>query len=395
MAYVNFKEEIYKANKQLEHRRENNTKLYKQIIKHHDSVSIEADERYSFKTFEKRTFNTSKTEDEKNFLELSNHNIVCSEFINCKFYNIKFKECMFIGCTFKDCDFGGGGVIFENCYFLLEELNKVPSLNKKDNLSCTFEKCKIYSKFSGCNISYLIMDECYLKDTSFELSDMTSMIIVKSEMKSIDIVDVDMSGAKIYDTYIEDLEFNDKLKSKLDEKSFIGKIELRKKTKAEYEGIYKVYEAIADKFKENTLNNNFGEYYYLCKDTQRKCLKPLPKISSYIYWITCGYGERISFPLITSLILILIFAIIYLVVGVDIDGVVVGYIFQTNIPKAVSEFIIQFNESLNLSTGMFLGVGINNSQPIPISHMISNVEMVIGTIMMGVGIGTLTRKLIR
>lgn len=396
MAYINFKEEISAAKDQLNHRRDNNEKLCKQIRKDKNCISIIPDNKYSFRTFEEKTINNEKTQNEENFLEIDNKNFVCSKFINCKFYNMCFINCTFIGCKFIDCDFGGGGVIFENCTFVLEELKNVPSLNKRDNLSCSFEGCKIYCKFLSSNITYLIFDKCYLKDTSFELTDMASAIIINSEMNKIKIADTDLSGAKIVNTYIQDLEFNDKLKSKLDEKTFIDKIVPREKTKAEYEGLYTVSENIANKFNENNLKNNFGEYYYICRTMQRKSLKkPLPKINSYIYWITCGYGERIVYPLIISLILILIFATLYLVIGFDMEGEVISYVWSIGLPKTFGEFISQFNWSLNLSVEVFTGLGADNATPIPISYMLSNLEMILGVIMMGIGIGTLTRKLIR
>ena len=53
--------------------------------------------------------------------------------------------------------------------------------------------------------------------------------------------------------------FEDKFLTKFDEKTFFDKIEPRVKDKQEYEGIYTVYESIADKFKDNTLTSNFGE----------------------------------------------------------------------------------------------------------------------------------------
>ena len=44
---------------------------------------------------------------------------------------------------------------------------------------------------------------------------------------------------------------------------------------------------------------------------------------------------------------------------------------------------------------VFTGLGSDNETPIPSSFIVANAEMIIGVIMMGVGIGTLTRKLVR
>jgi ribosomal protein S17E len=396
MPYINFKEEVFKGKEELYKRMENNKKLCSEIKNDKGKIIIQPDEKYSFRIIEHETINNSKTENERYFLEIIDKNIVCTEFIECEFYNIKFKNCIFVACKFIECDFGGGGVIFENCTLVLEEINNVPSLNKKDNLSCTFEKCKLYCKFLSSNINYLIIDGCELKDTSFELTDMSNTIIINSYMKKINLMDVDLSGVKIISTYIEDFEFNDKLTSKLDPKTFFDKIEPKKKTKEEYEGIYTVYETIADKYNENNLKNNFGEYYYLCKNMQRKSLKKiLPKIASYIYWFTCGYGERILYPLISSLVIILFFAVMYMILGFSSKQEIIGYWWGIGLPKSINEFLSQVNQCINISVEVFTGLGSDNETPIPSSFIVANAEMIVGVIMIGVGIGTLTRKLVR
>lgn len=395
MAYINFKEEKSVAIKELQKRRNNNENISIKVTSNNSKIDLDKWEKYSFKTISDRTINSSHVEGEDNFLEIREKNIVCSHIIRCKFYNIKFIQCNFIGCIFEECDFGGGGVVFENCTFIQEQIKKSPSLNKKDNFSCDFIRCKIYGKFLNSNLSFAIFEECLFQDFSFELTDITSVIIISSQFNKINIADSDLSNIKILCSYIIDLEFNDKYRSKLDEKSFIDKVKLRDKTKNEYEGIYKVYENIANKFKENNLNNNFGEYYYLCKSTERGSLKILPKASSYIYWGTSGYGERISYPLISSLIIVLIFAFLYLVFGMDIEGETISYITSSGVPKGLAQFIAQLNQSLNLSFGMFIGTGVTSSTPALGAYILADLEMIIGVTMIGIGIGTVTRKLVR
>lgn len=395
MAYINFKEEKVVVAKELKNRRNNNHSIFIKLREDNSKIDIDKYEKYSFKTTSNRTLNTSKTQLEDEFIEINQENIICAHFINCKFYNIKFVQCRFIGCTFEECDFGGGGVIFENCTFVQEEIKKISHLNKKENLSCDFIRCKIYSKFANSNVSYSIFEECSFLESSFELSDFTSSIIISCEINKLNIVDSDLSGIKIVGSYILDLEFNDKLKSKLDEKSFIDKIKLRKKDKVEYEGVYTVYQNIANKFKENTLDNNFGEYYYLCKCVQRGALNFPSKVCSYIYFITSGYGERILFPLISSIAITFIFALLYLILGMDIDGELVKYISLTSIPSTFRTLSGHLKESLNLSVAMFGGVGVIRSMPTISTYIIADIEMIIGIIMMGIGIGTLTRKLVR
>lgn len=395
MAYVNFKEEIAVAKKQFVKRKENNKKVIDRISENKKSITINYNMEYSFKVIENRVINNLELLSERNFLEISSENIICAKFINCKFYNIKFKECTFIGCIFDSCDFKGGGVSFENCIFVKIESDVTPSLNIRDNLSCEFNNSNLYVKFVGCDISYLMIDNCNMNNTSFENTNMTAIMIINSYLKRINLSDVDLCDGKILDTYIEDFEFNDKLNSKVNEKTFFDKIKLRKKTKEEYEGVYKVYKCIGDEFKQNNFNNNFGEYYYLSKNIQRKALKPIPRFFSYIYWITSGYGERVVAPLLSSLALILIFTIVYLVLGLEVEGQVFKLTLDTIKNIGIKNLIYYFNEGLTLSVGMFAGIGMFESPPSAMGFFIANIEMVIGVIMTGIGIGTLVRKIIR
>ena len=153
-------------------------------------------------------------------------------------------------------------------------------------------------------------------------------------------------------------------------------------------------EESADKFKDNNLTNNFGEYYYLCRKTQRNVLKPIPKISSTLSLLSCGYGERPIYSVYFSLSVILLFSILYLFLGIKLNEEIITY---SNIAKfsSIREFLKYYNESLNLSVGMFAGVGLTEAQPSPRAYMLSNIEMLIGILMMGIGIGALVKKIVR
>ena len=399
MGYVNFKEENTVAAQQLEKRKKSNENIYKYMLKHRnkDLVGYRPSPKYSYTIFNGEEIGKPGVLDETDFYEINNEDIVCTKFKDCNFKNVKFKDCRFVGCTFEDCTFEAGGIVFENCILIKEDTEQSPSLNKKDNLSCSFYNCKMYVKFLNSDISFCIFENCKISDTAFENTFMKSVIINKSEMDMITIKDCDMSSFKMTNYYIKNLDFNDDYMTKFDEKTYFDKIPIRNKTKEEYEGVYMTYQLLADKFKENTLDNNFGEYYYLGKCTERKSIKkPLPRFTSTISWLTCGYGERPEFALFSSLVIIFIFAIIYIFTGVTIEkSKDIHYTLSNMGSLTLPEIIGDFNETLNLSIGMFVGVGVNNGQPSEISYMVSNIEMIIGIIMMGIGIGTLTRKIIR
>ncbi|KKY00534.1 hypothetical protein VN21_13700 [Paraclostridium benzoelyticum] len=396
MGYINFEEEIYVAKNQLHKRNINNKNLFDSILRHKNLPETYSPcKQYSFKTFNDETFGKQGILDEENFSTIENKDIICTKFIGCTFKNLNFKECRFVGCIFENCKFEDGGVKFENCSFFKEESDGKPSLNKYDNFSSHFINCDVYAKFLNCILSFSIFEKCNLKTTNFEQSAMDNIIIIDSDLDMIIFSDCDLGSAKIVSTYIKDLEFRDKFQTKLDEKSFFDKIPIRLKTREEYEGIYMTYKTLADKFKENSLNNNFGEYYYLGKSTQRKTLKTIPKIGSYLYWITCGYGERPEFAVYSSLVIIVIFAILYLFLGVEIDDKTIIYNMSTIKNLSISKVLKDLNETLSLSIGSFGGVGTINCKPTEISYILTNLEVLIGVVMMGLGIGTLTRKVVR
>lgn len=95
-----------------------------------------------------------------------------------------------------------------------------------------------------------------------------------------------------------------------------------------------------------------------------------------------------------SLFVIALFSILYLIFGMKVNEEIITY---DNINKFhnLRKMLTDYNESLNLSVGMFAGVGLNEAQPSPRSYMLSNIEMLIGVLMMGVGIGALVKKIVR
>lgn len=395
MAYINFKEEISAAKTQLEKRIHNNVKIFGKLSESKDVYKeFNPNDRYSFKEHNNLVIGGGHPKKEDEFQEFKDEDIVCAKFVKCRFSNVKFSNCKFIGCYFEECELMGGGVVFQDCIFVKKDKDDKPNLNKEDNFSCEFNHCNIYAKFINCTLEFIIFNKCILKNTNFELSDMSNGIIYDSTLEMIIISDTNLSGTKIVSTYIEDLEFRDKYKTKLDEKTFIDKIKFRKRNRNEYEGIYTVYENIADKFNDNNLKNNFGEYYFLCRKVQRKTLKPMPKIASTLGLVSCGYGERPMYAVYFSLFVIALFSILYLIFGMKVNEEIITY---DNINKFhnLRKMLTDYNESLNLSVGMFAGVGLNEAQPSPRSYMLSNIEMLIGVLMMGVGIGALVKKIVR
>jgi len=396
MAYINFKEEKYKGSIQLDKRKKNNETIYQYILKNKDSlINYNPNLKYSFNKIIDIEIGKKGVLGEEDFKEIINEDIVCSKFIDCTFKNIKFKDCKFIGCIFDGCKFDEGGVIFENCIFIKEDSEKLPSLNRKDNLGCSFYNCNIYAKFLNSDISYAIFEKSKLQNTNIELTNASNVIMIDCELNKVEVVDSDFRGFKTFDTYMVNFAFENKFLTKFDEKTFFDKIEPRIKDKQEYEGIYEVYENLADEFKNNSLNNSFGEYYYLCKCTERKSLKLLPKLGSYLNWITCGYGERPLFSIYSSLAIIVIFSFLYLITGIETDSRTILYTFNNISTWKIDILLKDFHEALDLSVALFACVGVINGKPTELGYMLVNIEMLIGLVMIGIGSGTLVRRLIR
>ncbi|MPN12520.1 hypothetical protein SDC9_159838 [bioreactor metagenome] len=204
-----------------------------------------------------------------------------------------------------------------------------------------------------------------------------------------------MRSCKIINPDIKELEFEDNYLSKFDEYTFIDKIIIDKKYKKNYNYAFKVYKNIASKFESNGLLNIAGEYYYISKCMEHKSLSGLSKAKSSIFWLLCGYGERPTFALITSLEIVLLFAIIYMITGLSVGEYVINYkelIFQ-GLP--LENLNTDFMQSLYFSIVTFTTVGYGDITPIDLSVLLSGIEMLLGVTMVGVWTATLARKITR
>jgi len=110
--------------------------------------------------------------------------------------------------------------------------------------------------------------------------------------------------------------------------------------------------------------------------------------------LSCGYGERPMYSIYFSLFIILLFSILYLIFGIKLNEDIIIYNSFTKFNN-LRQILRDYNESLNLSVGMFAGVGINEVQPSPRSYILSNIEMLIGVLMTGLGTGALVKKIVR
>ena len=90
-----------------------------------------------------------------------------------------------------------------------------------------------------------------------------------------------------------------------------------------------------------------------------------------------------------------IFGVLYLIFGIKIDEQVISVINGSLYKYNFTDVLEFFKQGLLLSVNLFSGVGANESVTVNFSAAIASVEIIFGVIMMGIGTGTVVRKLVR
>lgn len=306
-----------------------------------------------------------------------------NNYINCEFHNIKFENCTFHGIAFENCFFKN--IEFCNCEFY----NSYGNISLFKN-NCVFEDCI----FDNTDLKKVVFDSSRFYKIKFIFTNLNKSIFDKCTLNKILFSDCNLKSMKIVETNINTLEFEDKYLTKVDEKTFIDKMEINKNN-IDYENLYKTYKNISAIYESNRLSSYAGEYYYIAKTMEKKGLKGLEKIKSNIFWAICGYGERPTFALITSFEIVLVFAIIYMFCGLCINGSLINYntnIFSLLETRAV---YVDFIRSFYFSLVTFTSVGYGDIFPTGYSVIFSCIEMILGVTMVGVWTATLARKISR
>ena len=364
--------------------RKNNNYEENEFYKDNKDMFEMEEVKYIFAHIKNKALGTKSLDSKHIYKNISNKEVNYNIFENCDFNNIKFENCTFYGSSFEKCRFNN--VYFSNCNF--EDEKSIVALFKNDSI---FENCTFYK----CNLKNIVFILTKFKETKFILSNLRNGILSECTIENITFVDCDLKSMKTIKTDINILNFEDEFVSKVNEDTFFDLLKLKNKDKTSYEKIFKTYNGISAVFEKNRLFNYSGEYYYLAKCAERKSLKGLQKLKSSIFYYICGYGERPTFALISSLEVVLIFSIIYMFSGLCVNERIIHYNLNilSYLPRKLMYMDLIHCFYFSLTT--FTTVGYGDIFPIGYSVIFSGIEMILGVTLVGIWTATLARKITR
>jgi len=321
-------------------------------------------------------------------------------YSNCEFRNISFKNnsfsnAIFISCKFINCKFIRGRISLRN--FL--EFNK-----------CILENLYI----NNCDFSSLYIKECSLYKVDFKNSFMKGCNFIKNSYDEVRFID----DCNLMDCIIKEMEgtmdikfINEKSYTKLNYGSYIGKFNykdmkknngcINKKEhcncicKANYLNISFSYMDFGGQYLRNHVRGRYGRCFYQSKLAFHRTLKGRKKFYSYVANIVCGYGEKPYRSFMLSLIIILVFALLYMITGISCASGIIG--FRGLIDNfSVGMLLKNVIYCIHFSLVTFSTVGYGDLLPYNMSGIIlTSIEIIMGIIMIGIWTSTLVRKMTR
>ena len=316
------------------------------------------------------------------------------KFKNCNFENFNFDGQTFHRTTFEKCS-------FENCNFI----------NCKIQLrgSVKFYFCDFYKvNIMDCNLKGLHIKETNLMQVTFKNTFMSGCNLIGNSYESVTFEEnCNLMDATIDDNYKKfDVSFiNEKSYTRLSYGTYIGRfnykrfIELEENLEDERMinlSISNTYMDIGSQFLKNNVSGKYGVCFYEGKRAFHRTLSGKRRTLSRIYDIVCGYGEKPSRTFIISLILIMIFGVLYMFTGLKTfsNEVISMKVIRTSLGNR--GFIKLLIYSVYFSTVTFATVGYGDIMVVNAAGMVISIfEIIIGVFMVGVWTSTLVRKMTR
>ncbi len=339
---------------------------------------------------------------------------------NTVFYNCVFKQCSFglnnlSNTKFIDCVF----VKINNCdsvksYKIPKVISKCVEISGSlfiDSL-ISFEFSE--SVINGCLvirsglISFSVSNseftdnylfECDYSNTIFKDANICDTVMINNGLSDIKFDDVKL----YYNTYlglskhlylhqidcmdsISDYTFRDFLKH--DYYKLTGNQRMVK-----YQNYYLAqmgyYKSLSGIYQQRNSLTHSGDYNYYRRKSEmfgRSSIRL--KFSSFIAWITCGFGERPMYSITNSIIIIIIFAAIYTQTGIIVSD-------QVLVADGLNNAYGIIIDTLLFSFTTFVSLGYGYMSPIGASKVVSIVEMVLGVLLIGLWIASLTKKMLK
>lgn len=338
-------------------------------------------------------------------------------FKNIQFYNCKFEDCHFIDVRFINCTFIGCSLISTNfieCYDFDDG---------HYDCSLSFMKCIFsLSNFKDCQFPMIFTCDCLFYIQNFININFSDAQFERNAYYRTRFYGNCILYNVLFNRIINwfDIQFiNDtsyvKMNSKtkiepFDEKDDLYEEEFSEMIENKYTKISDTYRNFSKQLKMNDEGDREGELLYIAREFKSKGTKGLTRILYKFAKISCGYGEKWERSVLFSLSLILIFALLYMFIGIEVTNTrllsddiglksthLINYYFLNfNGPNTLIQFIKDFTVSVYFSTMTFTTVGYGNITTINyLGMIISAIEMFVGASMMSVMIGTILRRLTR
>jgi len=344
---------------------------------------------YRFARFNGLTMGRAQTGGDKTQEIVSYVTFYYCDFVFCGFSNLNFRHCAFVGCNFTECYTLEFASVFEQCRFM----SRTEGESNIEDAPCMFSNCEWSAGFYGSDLSMAVVEKCHFYFTNMAKTSMKDAIFLDCSFDTMKVGDCDLRNAKILNPKFIEFQIEDSLhRTKASKHTYLGPVDFNPKEEREVRFAADVYSQFSELFENSKLMDLSGEYFFLTKMTERINLKGLPRFKSFLGMMTCGYGERPSYSLLSALALVLVCGTLYMFLGVSINNELLvfrptpGQLFPPP-----DKLILWYHFSLVT----FSTVGYGNVVPVGGSLVVSAVEMVLGVVMVGIWVSTLVRKMVR